>query len=173
VSTADKVRVAYREGKNQFSVKDNEHGPELLLYKGHLSQVLRNDFASRSTPVPWRLSSNWGGPLFYGYFTEKFPPKREYALHTDRWQDFNPPLNQTHITLSETETPGVLRANMDTEIPFFKTFMIQIDAGDWREDPSTSFTWPLHEGLNTLTIRARNTAGIMGAPSTISVVRND
>ena len=98
-------------------------------YKGHLSQVLRNDFASRSTPVPWRLSSNWGGPLFYGYFAEKFPPKREYALHTDRWQDFNPPLNQVHLTLSETEAPGVLRVDADTETPFFQTFLSRIDEG--------------------------------------------
>jgi hypothetical protein len=173
VSLAEKVRVAYREGRNQFSIKDKKHGPELLLYKGHLSQVLRNDFASRSTPVPWRLSSNWGGPLFYGYFSEKFPPKREYALHTDRWQDFNPPLNQTFITLSETENTGILRVDADTETPFFQTFLVQIDFRDWTENPSTSFSWPLHEGLNTLKIRARNTAGVMGAPSTMAVVRND
>ncbi len=145
----------------------------MLLYKGHLSLVLRNDFASRPTPVPWRLSSNWGGPLFYGYFGEKFPPKREYALHTDRWQDFNPPLNPAHLTLSETETPGNLRVDADTETPFFQTFLVRIDEGDWTENPAMSFTWPLHEGLNTLAVRARNTAGVAGPPSEISVVRND
>jgi len=173
VSLADSVRIAYREGRNKFSIKEKNHGPELLLYKGHLSQVLRNDFASRSTPVPWRLSSNWGGPLFYGYFAEKFPPKREYALHTDRWQDFNPSLNQAHLTLSETETPGNLCVDADTETPFFQAFLIQIDAGAWTENPSTTFSWPLHEGLNTLAVRVRNTAGVMGTPSTVAIVRND
>lgn len=173
VSLANRVRIAYREGKNKFSVKDEQHGPELLLYKGHLNMALRNDFASRPTPVPWRLSSNWGGPLFYGYFDEKFPPKREYALHTDRWQDFNPPLNQAHLTLSETATPGVLRVDADTETPFFQAFLVQVDSGAWTENPSSSFSWPLHEGLNTLAVRARNTAGVMGPPSVISVVRND
>jgi hypothetical protein len=172
-SMAERVRVAYREGKNAFSVKEKKHGPELLLLMGHLSLVLRNDFASRSTPVPWRLSSNWGGPLFYGYFAEKFPPKREYALHTDRWQDFNPTLNQVHLTLSETETPGVLRVDADTETPFFRTFLIRIDAGAWAENPATFFSWSLHEGLNTLAVRSCNTAGVTGPPAEIAVVRND
>ena len=173
-SVAESVRIAYREGRNTFSVKEKKHGPELLLYKGHLSQVLRNELASRSTPVPWRLSSNWGGPLFLRLFRrEKFPPKREYALHTDRWQDFNPPLNQVHLTLSEAGAPGILRVDADTETPFFRTFLVRIDEGDWTEDPAMSFTWLLHEGLNTLAVRARNSAGVTGPPSEISVVRND
>lgn len=167
---AKKARVAYREGQNAFPVKDNTQGPELLLFKGHLSLVLRNDFASRGTPVPWRLSSNWGGPLFYGYFAGKFPRKREYALHTERPQDFAPPLNRTHLTLTETETPGILRVDADTETPFFRTFLVRIDDGSWAERPASSFAWPLHEGRNTLEVRARNSAGVAGPPSTISVV---
>jgi len=169
-SLAEKVRVAYREGRNKFPVKDKTQGPEILLLMGHLSLVLRNDFASRATPVPWRLSSNWGGPLFYGFFAEKFPRKREYALHTERRQDFSPPLNRTRITLTETETPGTLRVDADTETPFFSAFLVRIDGAGGVEIPSTSFPWPLHEGLNTIAIRARNSAGIAGAPSTMSVV---
>lgn len=172
-SIADKARIAYREGRNKFSVKDEAQGPELLLLKGHLSLVLRNDFAGRPTPVPWRLSSNWGGPLFYGYFAEKFPRKREYGRHTERWQDFAPPLNRTHVTLTETETPGTLRVDADTETPFFRTFLVQIDGGRWAEYSSTSFSWPLHEGLNALAVRAQNSAGVAGPPSTMSVVRVD
>jgi hypothetical protein len=169
---ANQVRIAYREGKNKFSIKDVKQGPQLLLLMGHLSQVLRNDFASRPTPVPWRLSSNWGGDQFYGYFAEKFPRKREYALHTDRWQDFNPPLNQAEMTLSETETAGVLRVDIDTETPSYQTFITSIDGGDWRENPDSSFLWNLHEGLNCLRVRVRNTAGAVGPISLASVVMN-
>ncbi len=169
-SLAGKVRVAYREGRNRFSIKDKTQGPELLLLMGHLSLILRNDFASRPTPVPWRLSSNWGGPLFYGYFTAKFPRKREYALHTERWQDFAPPLNRTHLTLSETETPGTLRVDADTETPFFRSFLVRIDGAAGTEKAATSFDWPLHEGLNGIEVRARNSAGVTGPPSMISVV---
>jgi hypothetical protein len=169
---ANQVRIAYREGKNKFSIKDVKQGPQLLLLMGHLSQVLRNDFASRPTPVPWRLSSNWGGDQFYGYFAEKFPRKREYALHTDRWQDFNPPFNQAEMTLSKTGTPGVLRVDIDTETPSFQTFVTSIDGDDWRENPGSSFLWTLHEGLNCLRIRVRNTAGVVGPISSASVVMN-
>jgi hypothetical protein len=169
---ANRVRIAYREGRNKFSVKDVKQGPHLLLYKGHLSQVLRNDFASRPTPVPWRLSSNWGGDLFYGYYSEKFPRKREYALHTERWQDFNPPLNQSEMTLAETETAGVLRVDVDTETPFFRTFLVGLDGGDWRENPGPSFLWTLHEGLNSLRVCVRNSAGVTGPISLATVVMN-
>ncbi|OGD18659.1 MAG: hypothetical protein A2W03_08680 [Candidatus Aminicenantes bacterium RBG_16_63_16] len=169
---ANRVRIAYREGNNKFSVKDIKHGPQLLLYKGHLSQVLRNDFASRPTPVPWRLSSNWGGDLFYGYFADKFPRKREYALHTERWQDFNPPLNQAELTLAETATAGVLRVDADTETPCFETFLASLDGGEWRATPGPSFPWTLHEGLNSLRVRVRNTAGVTGPVSQASVVFN-
>ena len=126
-SLAEKVRVSYREGRNEFSVKDKSQGPELLLLMGHLSLVLRNDFASRATPVPWRLSSNWGGEAPFLGFSPKFPRKREYALHTERRQDFSPPLNRTRLTLTETETPGTLRVDADTETPFFSAFLVRID----------------------------------------------
>lgn len=33
---------------------------DLLQMVGHLQMPLRNDFASRPQPVPWRVSSNWG-----------------------------------------------------------------------------------------------------------------
>ena len=55
-----------------------------LYFKGHLQMPLRNDFASRSTPVPWRLSSNWGSDLFCCYYSDKFPRKRECQHHTNR-----------------------------------------------------------------------------------------
>jgi hypothetical protein len=172
-SLAYRVRVAYREGDNKFSIRDVTQGPELLLMKGHLNMALRNDFASRPTPVPWRISSNWGGPLFYGYYNDTFPRKREYALHTDRRQDFNPPLNQSELTVSGTDRPDVLRVDVDTETPGFQTFLVQSDNGEWKENPSPSFEWPLHEGLNTLRVRVRNTAGVLGPESHVSVVMNE
>jgi len=169
-SLAYAVRVAFREGDNRFSIRDVRQGPHLLLLKGQLHLPLRNDFASRHTPVPWRLSSNWGGDLFYGYYNDTFPRKREYSLHTNRRQDFNPPLNQSELTLSETAAPGILRVDVDTETPCFGTFLVSMDGGEWFENPGSSFEWPLHEGLNTLRVKARNTAGVCGPESYVSVV---
>lgn len=172
-SLACNVHIAYREGNNKFSVCEVSEGPQLLLYKGHLQMPMRNDFASRPWPVPWRVSSNWGGDLFYCYYSEAFPRKREYQLHTNRWQDFNCPLNRAELTLSETEQPGILRVDIDTETPCFETFLIRIDEGEWKESPTSSVEWTLHEGLNRLRVRSRNTAGRCGPESFSTVVVNN
>ena len=172
-SLAYKARIAYREGKNKFSIKDIKQGPHLLLLKGQLHTPIRNDFASNPWPLPWRISSNWGGNIFYGFYSDIFPRKREYQLHTDRIQDFNYPLNQSELTVSETERPGILRVDVDTETPCFDTFIIQYDSGGWQENRASSFDWELHEGLNSLRVRIRNSAGVHGPPSSVYVVMNN
>jgi hypothetical protein len=142
----------------------------LLLFKGQLRTPFRNDFASRPEPVPWRVSSNWGGDLLYGYYNDIFPRKREYQHHTNRWQDFNPVLNRCELTLSETGEAGTIRVDVDTETPCLDSFNVQRDDGDWVGQTETSIDWVLHEGLNHLRIRARNTAGVLGPESSASVV---
>jgi len=134
---------------------------------------LRNDFASRHRPVPWRLSSTWGGDQFCSYYQGKFPPKREYDLHTDSRQAFNFSLNQTQLTVSETARGGILEADLDTETPCFREFQIQLDDGAWREIPGRTFRWILHEGRNRLGARVRNTAGVTGPESSVTIMRND
>jgi len=173
-SLAYKVRIAYREGfSSKFSIKDSKQGPHLLLLKGQLHTPIRNDFASRQHPVPWRISSNWGGNIFYGYYNDIFPRKREYSLHTDRCQDFNYPLNQSDLTVSEYEQPGILRVDVDTYTPCFETFVVRFDNAEWEEISGTSFEWRLHEGLNELFVRTRNTVGVLGPASYVSVVMNN
>ncbi|MDP6778070.1 MAG: hypothetical protein QGI83_15035, partial [Candidatus Latescibacteria bacterium] len=167
---ARKVNVAYREGDHELKVSDLDHGPYLLLFKGQLRTPFRNDFASRPEPVPWRVSSNWGGDLLYGYYNDIFPRKREYQHHTNRWQDFNPVLNRCELTLSETGEAGTIRVDVDTETPCLDSFNVQRDDGDWVGQTETSIDWVLHEGLNHLRIRARNTAGVLGPESSASVV---
>jgi len=168
-----RARIAYREGNNRFSIKDVNHGPHLLLLKGQLHMVIRNDFATRPWLVPWRVSGHWGGNQFYGFYSEKFPRKREYGLNTNRTQDFNFPLNQSELTLSETDQPGVLRVDVDTVTPCFETFLIRFDEGEIQEISASSFEWMLHEGLNRLRVRVRNTAGVPGPESSVTVVMNN
>ena len=167
------VNVAFREGNNKFSIYDVNQGPHLVIVKSQLHMAIRNDFASRHIPVPWRVNSNWGGQLFYGYYNETFPRKREYSLHTNRRQDFDWPLNQSELTLSETKEPGVLRVDVDTETPCFEAFVIRIDRGDFFETTTSSFEWRLHEGLNNLRVRARNSVGVSGPESFVSVIMNN
>ena len=69
--------------------------------------------------------------------------------------------------------PGILRVDADTGTPCFETFVVKIDSGGWKEIPGTSFEWMLHEGLNSLRVRVRNTAGVLGPESFVSVVMNE
>ncbi|MDE3000396.1 MAG: hypothetical protein OXU79_15075 [Gemmatimonadota bacterium] len=164
------ARVAYRQGDNAFSIDDLSGGPEHLMLKGHLQMVRRNDFASRPWPLPWRLSSNWGSDLFYCFYSDVFPRKREYHEHTTRWQDFSPPLNRTELFLSETAEPDVLRVDADTETPCFDAFLVKIDGDEWRKQTALTLEWRLHEGLNQLRVMARNSAGVCGPESHAEVV---
>ena len=173
-SMLDGARIAYREGHNKYTVlsEDEIEGQELLTYKGHVQMPLRNDFASRPHPLPWRISSNWGGDQFYCHYSKMFPRKQEYQFHTNRWQDFNPTLNQAELTLSETAEVGVLRVEVDTETPHFETFLAQVDGGEWCENAEGILEWKLREGLNKLRVKVRNSAGICGPESSVSIVAN-
>jgi len=165
--------IGWREGDNAFSIRDAAHGPHLLLLMGQLHMVVRSDFASRPGLVPWRLSGHWAGNQFMGWYREGvFPRKREYGMNTSRPQDFNPTLNQAELTLSETDRPGVLRVDVDTETPCFDAFMVKLDGSEWYAVKASSFDWPLHEGLNTIRVRTRNTVGVMGPESVGRVVVN-
>lgn len=167
-----KTAIGFREGDNKFEVKDVKHGPHLLMLKGQLHQVLRSDFATHPEIVPWRVSGHWAGNQFMGWYSETFPRKREYAITTSRTQDFNPPLNQAELTLSETAHPGVLRIDIDTATPWFDAFVISTDGSKMLDMKGASFEWPLHEGLNKLSVRAKNNVGVMGPESTVVVVMN-
>ena len=163
------ARVAYRQGDSSVSIDNPDEGPSHLILKGHLQMVLRNDFASRPQPLPWRISSNWGSDLFYCYYGDMFPRKREYQRHTRRWQDYNPSLNQAELFPIATPDPSVLRVDIDTETPCFETFLMQLDGDPWSPIPGTSLEWRLHEGPNSLRVKTRNTAGVCGPESLLTV----
>ncbi len=170
---AYRVKVAYREGTNRYSIKDVDQGPHILFLKGQLHQVIRNDFASRPELVPWRVSGHWGGNQFYGFYSDIFPRKREYGINTNRIQDFNFTLNQAELTMSETGLPGVIRVDVDTETPCFETFLVCMDDGAWKKNQGSSFDWQLHEGINRVRVRVQNTAGALGPVSFVSVMMNN
>ena len=167
------ARIAYHNGDDHehhivgdTRVEGGAH--HLLLMKGHLQMVRRNDFASRPHPVPWRLSSNWGGDQLQCWAgSEKFPPKPEYAVHTSRPQDFSPPLNQAELRLTQTAELAV-RVDVDTETPCFDTFMVREQDGEWVERPLLAWEWQLRADCpNSLEVRARNSVGALGPVSRV------
>lgn len=165
----DNVRVAYRRPTHGGPVFVDGADHDLLMI-GHLQMPLRNDFATRPQPVPWRLSSNWGSSEFYCWSSPMFPPKLEYAHGTDRRQDWEPPLNRVRLALSETADAGVLRVDADTVTPWFEAFEVRVDGGDWQEQSSSRWSWPLHEGRNRMCVRVRNSSGVRGRESAAVVI---
>ena len=75
--------------------------------------------------------------------------------------------------MSETQEAEILRVDIDTETPCFESFVVQVDEGGWRENPEPGLEWRLHEGLNRLRVKARNTMGVCGPESFAVVVMND
>ena len=164
----DNVRVAYRRPNHGGPVFVEGAAHDLLMI-GHLQMPLRNDFATRPTPVPWRISSNWGSSEFYCWSSPMFPPKLEYANGTERLQDWEPPLNRVQLTLCETGEPGQLRVHADTVTPWWEAFELCVDGGDWETQQEPTWPWILHEGRNHLVVRVRNKEGI-GGPESSAVV---
>ena len=147
-----------------------EGGMDLLQMIGHLQMPMRNDFASRPQPVPWRVSSNWGSSEFVTWHSKRFPAKLEYDRTTDRLQDWEPALNEARVHLIETAVPGQLRVEVETVTPWFETFEASVDHADWQNQSGSVWTWDLHEGVNQLRVRVCNRFGVRGSASVMTVV---
>jgi hypothetical protein len=169
------ARVAYRNGdRHEHNIIGDTRGEggahQLLLMKGHLQMVTRNDFTTRPHPTPWRLSSNWGSQEMVAWAgSAMFPPKPEYQRHINRRQDWSAPLNRAQLYLSELAGAGsqTLLVHVDGEdmTPCFDTFQVQHDNGAEWDACENIFEWHLHEGVNRLCVRARNSCGVVGPAS--------
>ncbi|MEE2658223.1 MAG: hypothetical protein VX733_06940 [Candidatus Latescibacterota bacterium] len=160
----DNVRIAYRTPPHGGSVFADGADHDLLMI-GHLQMPLRNDFVTRPQPVPWRVSSNWGSGEFYCWSSPMFPPKLEYDHHTDRWQDWEPPLNRTRLVLSETQKPAILQVDADTVTPWSDGFEVCFEEDPWTHRQVVRWEWPLHEGQNRMRVRSKNRMGVTGPES--------
>jgi hypothetical protein len=165
------VRVAYRQPEHGGPVFAEDEQFDDMYMIGHLQMPMRNDFASRPHPVPWRLSSNWGSDLFCCWYSEAFPRKLEYGRQVNRRADWEPRLNQAQLWLSETSTTGVLHVDVDTETPWLEAFEARVDGGAWLDRHEPSWDWPAHEGVNRLEVRVRNRHGVRGRISLVEVVQ--
>ncbi len=138
---------------------------------GFLRIIPRNNFLSQPTPRPLSNGSTfwpWSGYLCW--YDDATPRKRQYALHTDREADFYPTLNRVAFTATHTGRPGTIDIRMHTQTPNFEAYEINIDARGWTDSPP-NFVWTLRlSALNKLEMRIRNTHGVQGKPSSMSVL---
>lgn len=171
-SLGRRIRVGLREGNNPVSIV--EHGTHIMEIMGHFRIIPRNNFLSEPLPVPVHTGATmWGWDGFLNWYDEKFPKRWEYQLQTDRPIDFYEPLNQSEVSLSETDRRGVLNVEVNTFTPGgFDTFLVRIDNGGWFEMKNPSWEWPITGGIHTLEVRIRNVRGVTGPISRLAVTYN-
>ncbi|GMW00627.1 MAG: hypothetical protein AMXMBFR84_17640 [Candidatus Hydrogenedentota bacterium] len=131
----------------------------------------RNDFYSRPIPRPLSQGSTywpWNGYLCW--YDEATPRHMQYSLHSDRPADFYPTLNRVHYTATLEDNPGVVQLAFFTQTPNFAGYEVNVDETGWREAGS-DFRWELkRSALNRIQMRVRNKAGVIGKPSTLSLL---
>ncbi len=159
--------IAFREGRHPFPVEEGA----LFLFRSfcHFRIVPRFNVFSEPRPLPVSQGTEvWAWDGYLNWADDRVPPLAHFTRHTNRRADFYPTLNQTRFTLERDEDPGMLRVHLETDTPNFASYLASVDTGAW-EGRSDTFGWPLHEGLNTLRVRSRNSAGAEGIISAVTV----
>lgn len=54
-------------------------------------------------------------------------------------------------------------------MPWFKTFEVRIDDGEWHSITGDKYNWDLIIGVNTISVRPVNLAGVKGIPTTMKI----
>ncbi len=159
--------IAFREGNYDYSVEEGA----FFLFRSfcHFRVVPRTNTFSQARPLPVSQGTEvWAWNGYLNWADDQAPPLLHFSHHTNRRADFYPTLNQTRYTIEQSEEPQALEVYLETDTPRFACYLAQVDRGLWEEKPDR-FGWPLHEGLNTLQVRSRNSAGVEGIISSVAV----
>ncbi len=134
-----------------------------------LRLIPRTNFFEK--PLPRPLAHFGGGYFWDGYvswYDPRTPPRGQYADHTDRPRDLWPDLNTVHITMSQGYGNDRLFLEFETCTPGFERFEVRTDGGEWTP-AGDRWTWLLVPGGNRVEVRAVNSAGVGGRPSSVTV----
>ena len=125
--------------------------------------------AERPLPVSQGVEI-WAWDGYLNWADEKVPPLEHFTHHTNRIADMYPTQNQVRYTLVRGEKPGEIEVYLETDTPNFAGYIVSLDGSAWEERPDR-FTWRLHEGMNSLQVRTRNTAGVEGIVSSVTITK--
>lgn len=123
-----------------------------------LRMVPRSDLLERRAPLP--LNQGMRGWFWTGHhvWTDSDSPASPlYGNRVSDRRNWEWTLNQAHVTIEATPTPGELRVHIDTATPGFETFVA--DVGDGPRPVASGSVWTLKPGRNALEVRPRNIAG--------------
>lgn len=152
---AEQVTLETRE--KDGAMKYRQEGYQWVAYKS------RNNFFE----IPFTY---WN--FDYLMFEDEFNADKAWTYHnktcdrdilatrTNNSGDIFWTLNQAYIHLYD-EGNNVLKVQLETVTPNFKTFEVSFDKCEWEETPPI-FDWELHTGQNFLYARSINKFGIIG-----------
>jgi len=140
--------------------------PTLWKYYRYLEVDLRNDWATNSYPPGHPARSDKATLCWQD---RRLPPvlnlKRKSSCHEDLYWD----LNRSHLRFGPTLGWKTLAVWIETVTPDFAYFEVAGDSGATAMLDSAYFEWPLHEGENSITVRAVNASGCRGILSSVSL----
>ncbi len=133
----------------------------------YVHYVPRNNFYTHQFPVPKVQGMTFDYADHYVWVDEQTPMPLHYRHYISRRADLYWTLNQVKYDVSYAES-GTLRIQMGTVTPNFATYCVSIDGSPWI-DTARTYIWKLNPGANRIEVRTRNTAGILGPPSSLAV----
>ncbi len=130
-----------------------------------LRLIPRSNFLQEKSPIPLNQGMRgWFWTGHYAWTDDDEPAALLYGNRVRARRDWAWTMNQAHIVLEATNTPGEFHVHLDTETPGFDTFYAQID-GKAKQPVASGFVWRLLRGRNLLEVRPRNLAGREGIAS--------
>jgi len=132
-----------------------------------LRLIPRSNFLDQAAPLP--LHQGMRGWFWTGHFVwndDRAPASLLYGRRASQLRNWDWTLNQAHIALTGSESPGELHVELDTVTPGFETFLVTIDEQP-AERSNASFLWKLHPGRNRLEAVPQNIVGREGVRSWI------
>jgi transglutaminase-like putative cysteine protease len=157
--------VALGEGRRRWEGLDG--WPPFL----ELRLVPRSNFLEKKSPLPLNQGMRgWFWTGHHAWTDADCPASLLYGNRVSDRRNWEWTLNQAHLVLEATATPGEVRVHLDTQTPGFDTFLADIDGAGVK--PVTSgFVWTLRPGKNALEVRPRNVAGREGITSRVVIER--
>ncbi|WP_425616561.1 transglutaminase-like domain-containing protein [Anatilimnocola sp. NA78] len=135
-----------------------------------LRMIPHTQFLDGKLPLP--LNQGMRGWFWTGHHVwtdDKYPASILYPTRITREQDWNFPINQTHLWLEQQEKPGEVSVRLTHNMPSFAHFVLQLDEGPEKILKGSDFTWSLRSGENRWQARAVNKFGLRGPASWIKV----
>jgi hypothetical protein len=132
-----------------------------------LRLIPRSNFLAEKAPLPLHQGmKGWFWTGHYVWSDDAYPAAFIYGNRVTDPKNWDWTLNQAHIHLEATPTPGELRVRLDTETPGFETYLVDLDGAGVKKSPD-NLVWKLHSGKNRLKARTRNISGREGAASLV------